>query len=225
MAVSGSTDFSIDAAEVIQEAYERCGLQEVTGKDLRTAIRSMNLLMSEWANRGLNLWTIQLGTQSTTASDADYTLATNIVDVLEVVLRDANSLDTNLGRVSRADYHMLPNKSTEGRPSQFYFERTTTPTLFLYPTPDLSTYTVRYYYLKRLDDLDLATDDPNVSFRFLPCLVAGMAYYLAMKKAPQLVQQNKLIYEDELKRALDEDGQRTSTFITPQSFYPNGSGA
>ena len=148
MAVSGSTDFSIDAAEVIQEAYERCGLQEVTGKDLRTAIRSMNLLMSEWANRGLNLWTIQLGTQTTTAADADYSLDANIVDVLEVVLRDSNSLDTSLARVSRSDYHMLPNKAASGRPSQFYFERTTTPTLFLYPTPDLSTYSVRYYYMK-----------------------------------------------------------------------------
>ena len=221
MAVSGSTDFSIDAAEVIQEAYERCGLQEVTGKDLRAAIRSMNLLMSEWANRGLNLWTIQLGTQATTASDFDYTLDTNIVDVLEVVLRDANNLDTNLGRVSRADYHMLPNKSTEGRPSQFYFERTTTPTLFLYPTPDLSTYSVRYYYLKRLDDIDLPTDDPNVSFRFLPCLVAGMAYYLAMKKAPEKIQLLKAVYDEEFERARQEDRERSSFSAVPGRGYFN----
>jgi len=183
MAVSGSTDFNIDAAEVIQEAYERCGLQEVTGKDLRTAVRSMNLLFAEWANRGLNLWTVTLGTQSTTASDNDYSLATNIIDVLEVSLRDSNNIDQSLTRISRSDYHLLPNKSSEGKPAQFYFERTTTPTLFLYPTPDLSTYTVRYYFLKRLDDIDLPSDDPNVSFRFLPCLVAGLAYY-SYEKSP-----------------------------------------
>ena len=221
MAVSGSTDFSIDAAEVIQEAYERCGLLEVTGKDLRTAIRSMNLLMSEWANRGLNLWTIQVGTQTTTAADADYSLDANIVDVLEVVLRDSNSLDTSLARVSRSDYHMLPNKAASGRPSQFYFERTTTPTLFLYPTPDLSTYSVRYYHMKRLDDIDLATDDPNVSFRFLPCLVAGMAYYLAMKKAPDKIQLLKAVYDEEFERARQEDRERSSYRAVPGRGYFN----
>ena len=111
MAVSGSTDFNLEAAEVIQEAYERCGLQETSGKDLRTAIRSMNLLMAEWANRGLNLWTVTLGTQSTTASDKDYSLDANIIDILEVSLRDSNSLDTSLTRISRADYEMLPNNA------------------------------------------------------------------------------------------------------------------
>jgi len=221
MAVSGSTDFNIDAAEVIQEAYERCGLQEITGKDLRTAVRSMNLLMAEWANRGLNLWTIQLGTQAMTASDPDYSLDTNIIDLLEVSIRDSNNLDTSLARLSRADYHMLPNKSTTGKPSQFYFERTTTPTLFMYPTPDLSTYTVRYYFLKRLDDIDLATDDPNVSFRFLPCLVAGMAYYLAMKKAPEKIQLLKAVYDEEFERARIEDRDRASFSAIPSRGYLN----
>tara|TARA_R110000787_G_scaffold237443_1_gene343858 strand:+ start:101 stop:766 length:666 start_codon:yes stop_codon:yes gene_type:complete len=221
MAVSGSTDFNIDAAEVIQEAYERCGLQEVTGKDLRSAIRSMNLLMAEWANRGLNLWTIQLGTQATTASTSSYSLATNIVDLLEVVVRDSNNVDTTLSRISRADYQMLPTKSSEGKPSQFYFERTTTPTLFMYPTPDLSSYTVRYYHLKRLDDIDLATDDPNVSFRFLPCLVAGMAYYLAMKKAPEKVQLLKAVYDEEFERARSEDRDRASFSAVPSRSYFN----
>ena len=221
MAVSGSTDFNIDAAEVIQEAYERCGLQEITGKDLRTAVRSMNLLMAEWANRGLNLWTIQLGTQAMTASDPDYSLDTDIIDLLEVSIRDSNNLDTSLARLSRVDYHMLPNKSTTGKPSQFYFERTTTPTLFMYPTPDLSTYTVRYYFLKRLDDIDLATDDPNVSFRFLPCLVAGMAYYLAMKKAPEKIQLLKAVYDEEFERARIEDRDRASFSAIPSRGYLN----
>ena len=187
MAVSGSTDFNLDADEVIREAYERCGIQQISGKDLRTAIRSMNLLMAEWANRGLNLWTVTLGTQSTTASDKDYSLDANVIDILEASVRDSNNDDVTLSRISRADYEMLPSKDSEGKPSQFYLERTKTPTLYVYPTPDVSTYTIRYYYLKRLDDIDLPTHDPNVPFRFLPCLSAGMAYYLAMKKAPQMM--------------------------------------
>ena len=219
MAVSGSTDFNLEAAEVIQEAYERCGLQEISGKDLRTAVRTMNILMSEWANRGLNLWTVSLGTQSTTASDNDYDLDTNIIDILEVNLRDANNLDTTLTRISRADYHMLPNKSSEGKPSQFYFERTTTPTLFLYPTPDLSTYSVRYYFLKRLDDIDLPSENANVPFRFLPCLVAGLAYYISMKKAPDRIQILKSVYEEEFQRASDEDEDRVPLKLTPDIKY------
>ena len=221
MAVSGSTDFNLDAAEVIQEAYERCGLQETSGKDLRTAVRSMNLLMAEWANRGLNLWTVTLGTQSTTASDKDYALNANIVDVLEVSIRDADDTDVTLSRISRADYEMLPSKDSEGKPSQFYFERTTTPTLYVYPTPDLSTYTIRYYYLKRLDDIDVPTDDPNVPFRFLPCLSAGMAYYIAMKKAPQMMPNLKQVYEEEFKRAMDEDRDRASFSAVPGRSYFN----
>ena len=118
MAVSGSTDFNLEAAEVIQEAYERCGLQEISGKDLRSAVRTMNVLMSEWANRGLNLWTVTLGTQSTTASDSDYDLDTNIIDILEVNLRDANNLDTTLTRISRADITcFLINHQRENRHS------------------------------------------------------------------------------------------------------------
>jgi hypothetical protein len=221
MAVSGSTDFNLDAAEVIQEAYERCGLQDTSGKDLRTAVRSMNLLMAEWANRGLNLWTVTLGTQSTTASDKDYALNANIVDVLEVSVRDADDTDVTLSRISRADYEMLPSKDSEGKPSQFYFERTTTPTLYVYPTPDLSTYTIRYYYLKRLDDIDVPTDDPNVPFRFLPCLTAGMAYYIAMKKAPQMMPNLKQVYEEEFKRAMDEDRDRASFSAVPGRSYFN----
>jgi hypothetical protein len=221
MAVSGSTDFSLDADEVIREAYERCGIQQISGKDLRTAIRSMNLLMAEWANRGLNLWTVTLGTQSTTASDKDYALNANIVDVLEVSIRDADDTDVTLSRISRADYEMLPSKDSEGKPSQFYFERTTTPTLYVYPTPDLSTYTIRYYYLKRLDDIDVPTDDPNVPFRFLPCLSAGMAYYIAMKKAPQMMPNLKQVYEEEFKRAMDEDRDRASFSAVPGRSYFN----
>ena len=221
MSVSGSTDFSLDADEVIREAYERCGIQQISGKDLRTAIRSMNLLMAEWANRGLNLWTVTLGTQSTTASDKDYSLSKAVIDILEASVRDSNDDDVTLSRISRADYEMLPSKDSEGKPSQFYLERTKTPTLYVYPTPDVSTYTIRYYYLKRLDDIDLPTHDPNVPFRFLPCLSAGMAYYLAMKKAPQMMPHLKQIYEEEFKRAMDEDRDRASFSAVPGRAYFN----
>ena len=214
MAVSGSTDFNLEAAEVIQEAYERCGLQEISGKDLRTAVRTMNILMSEWANRGLNLWTVSLGTQSTTASDSDYDLDTNIIDILEVNLRDANNLDTTLTRISRADYHMLPNKSSEGKPSQFYFERTTTPTLFLYPAADAA-YTVVYYAMLRMKDSGDYTNNNEIPFSFLPCLTAGLAYYLALKYAPDRTQVLKILYEEEFKRAADTNRGNVSSHFVP----------
>ena len=116
---------------------------------------------------------------------------------------------------------MLPSKDSEGKPSQFYLERTTTPTLYVYPTPDVSTYTIRYYYLKRLDDIDAPTDDPNVPFRFLPCLTAGMAYYIAMKRAPQMMPHLKQVYEEEFKRAMDEDRDRASFSTVPGRSYFN----
>ena len=118
---------------------------------------------------------------------------------------------------------LLPNKLATGQPSQYYVDRQTTPQIFLYQAPDLNTYTtLKFYAINRIQDAGIYTNEADVVFRFLPCMVAGLAYYLAMKNAPQLVQQNKLIYEDQLKRALDEDGQRASTYITPQSFYPQG---
>ena len=221
MAYSGTRTFNLSIEEIIEEAYERCGLEVRSGYDLKSARRSMNLMFSDWANRGLNLWTITLATQATTASDKDYSLDTNIIDLLEVSLRDSNNVDTTLSRISRADYEMLPDKSSEGKPSQFYFERTTTPTLFLYPTPDLSTYTVRYYFLKRLDDIDEPSNNANVPFRFLPCLTAGMAYYLAMKKAPEKVPLLKAAYDEEFKRAMDEDRDRASFSAVPGRTYFN----
>ena len=134
-----------------------------------------------------------------------------------------NTQDVALTKMDRSAYSALPNKLALGQPSQYYVDRATTPKIYLYQAPDLNTYTtLKYYVIKRIEDAGAYTDDPDVVYRFLPCMVAGLAYYLAMKKAPQLVQQNKLIYEDQIKRALDEDGQRASTYITPQNFYPNG---
>ena len=230
MATSGTTSFNLNIDEVIDEGYERCGLTTNAGYDLRSARRSLDLLFAEWGNRGIHLWKVALNENALVSGQAEYSVASNVSDVLEAFVsstaaasNDANTQDVSLSKIDRSTYAALPNKLATGQPSQYYVERVTTPKIYLYQAPDLNTYTtLKYYVIKRIEDAGAYTNDADVAYRFLPCMCAGLAYYLAMKKAPQLVQQNKLIYEDELKRALDEDGQRTSTFITPQSFYPQG---
>ena len=164
------------------------------------------------------------------SGQAEYSVQSNVSDVLEAFIsstaassNNANTQDVSLTKIDRSAYAALPNKLALGQPSQYFVERETTPKIYLYQAPDLNTYTtLKYYVIKRIEDAGVYTNEADVVFRFLPCMVSGLAYYLAMKNSPQLVQQNKLIYEDQLKRALDEDGQRTSTYITPQSFYPTG---
>mgnify|MGYP001363121836 CR=1 FL=1 len=230
MATSGTTAFNLNIDEVIDEGYERCGLSTNSGYDLRSARRSLDLLFAEWGNRGIHLWKVALNENALVSGQAAYSVASNVSDVLEAFVSttaaasdNANTQDVALSKIDRSAYSALPNKLATGQPSQYYVERLTTPKIYLYQTPDLNTYTtLKYYVIKRIEDAGSYTNDSDVVYRFLPCMCAGLAYYLAMKKAPQLVQQNKLIYEDQLKRALDEDGQRASTFIAPQSFYPNG---
>ena len=161
-----------------------------------------------------NPWDIEKGSSGSSAGPGSATAAgANTV----------NTQDVSLTKIDRSAYAALPNKLALGQPSQYYVDRQEIPKIYLYQAPNLNTYTVlKYYVIKRIQDAGAYTNDADVVFRFLPCMVAGLAYYLAMKNAPTLVQQNKLIYEDQLKRALDEDGQRASTYITPQSFYPNG---
>jgi len=226
MATSGTTSFDLDIDEIISEGYERCGISTNSGYDLKSARRSLNLLFAEWGNRGIHLWKVKLNTLALVNGTAEYATASNVNDVLEAFIStSANNTgtrtDVSLTKIDRSTYAALPNKGSTGQPSQYYVKRETTPKIFLYITPDASTYThLKYYSVNRIEDAGAYTNEADVAYRFLPCMCAGLGYYLAMKKAPQLVQQNKLIYEDELKRALDEDGQRTSTFITPQSFYP-----
>ena len=230
MATSGTTSFNLNIDEVIDEGYERCGLSTNAGYDLRSARRSLDLLFAEWGNRGIHLWKVDLHEATLVSGQAEYSVATDVSDILEAFVSstaasadNANTQDVSLTKIDRSAYAALPNKLALGQPSQYYVERLTTPKIYLYQAPDLNTYTtLKYYVIKRIEDAGAYTNDADVPYRFLPCMCAGLSYYLAMKKAPQLVQQNKLIYEDELKRALDEDGQRTSTYITPQSFYPNG---
>ena len=230
MATSGTTAFDLSIEEIIQEAYERCGMVTTSGHSLRSARTSLNLLFAEWANRGIHLWKVSLNENQLVSGQAEYAVDGNVSDVLEAFIsttgagaNTVNTQDVALSKIDRSAYSALPNKLAVGQPSQYYVDRQEIPKIYLYQAPDLNTYTyLKYYVIKRIEDAGAYTDDADIVFRFLPCMVAGLAYYLAMKNSPELVQQNKLIYEDQLKRALDEDGQRASTFITPQSFYPNG---
>jgi len=224
---TASFDLSID--DIAEEAFERCGLQVRSGYDLKTARRSLNLMLAEWANRGLNLWTIQLqektlpqNTTSLTGSDlfgSGANAAQEIIDITDVVITDSSNNDYSATSISRSTYFNYTVKTTSGRPSQYYFERTINPRLYLYPAAD-TTYTLKYYALLRMKDSGAYTNNNEIPFRFLPCLTAGLAYYIAMKKAPDRIQLLKQIYEDEFQRAADQDGERTSLFLTPKTYLP-----
>jgi hypothetical protein len=218
MATSSSRDFDLDVAEIIEEAYERCGLEMRTGYDAKTARRSLNLMFADWANRGLNMWTVNQATVSVTSGTATYSLASDYVDLLEVVLRNSNSVDFTLTQMSRGEYLTSPNKGTTGQPSQYFFDRQVTPTITLWATPDAS-YTLVYYYVRRIQDADTLVNTTDAPFRFLPCMVAGLAYYLAIKKAPDRIQILKTLYEEEFQRAAAEDANSTPLKLTPSISY------
>jgi len=218
MATSGSRDFELDVADIIEEAYERCGIEVRTGYDAKTARRSLNLMFAEWANRGLNLWTIQQATLTLTKGQAQETLTPDVVDLLEVVLR-RDGTDFELSRVSRGEYLTIPNKTTEARPSQYYFDRKIDPVINIWATPENSTDQIVYYYVRRIEDADTLTNTTDMPFRFYPCMVAGLAYYLAMKRAPDRIQLLKSVYEEEFQRASDEDEDRTPLKLQPSIQY------
>ena len=219
MTVSGSTDFELDVAEYIEEAFERCGLEVRTGYDLKTAKRSLNLLFADWANRGLNQWTIAQRTQTVTKSDNDYDLGTDVIDVLSMVIR-RDGTDLSMDRISRDEYLSIPNKTTESRPTQFFIDRQLTPKIKIWPTPENSTDVLIFDCLTRIDDADTFTNTVEVPFRFYPCLAAGLAYYISIKKAPDRIQLLKAIYDEEFDRAQAEDRDRASFNISPNlSFY------
>jgi hypothetical protein len=218
MATSGSTNFDLNVAEIIEEAYERCGIEARTGYDFKSARRSMNLMFAEWANRGINLWTVKQGTQALTSGTATYTFTADYTDLLEVVLRRSGT-DYELGRMSRGEYLTLPNKTSTGRPSQYFFDRQTLPQITLWATPDSSTDTLVYYYIKRIQDVDTLVNTADAPFRFLPCMISGLAYYVAMKKAPERVQLLKAVYEEEFQRAAAEDEDRVPLKLQPSIQY------
>ena len=240
--------FAVD--EIIGEAYERIGLQSVSGFQLKTARRSLNVMFQEWGNRGLHYWevgdtNIDLiegqaeytfyrgsgdGTSSVTVGGTSGTSTYGIADVLEATYRtgrtETTQADSALTKIDRATYSALANKLSKGTPSQYWVQRfVDKTTVTVYPTANSTAASkdLHIYYVKRIQDADATyTDASDVPYRFVPCMCSGLAFYLAQKFNPQLVQQMKLLYEDELKRALSEDGSSSSTYITPESYYPSG---
>ena len=219
MATSSSRDFDLDVGELIEEAYERCGLEMRTGYDAKTARRSLNLMFADWANRGLNLWTVKQATVSVSSGTASYTLLdATVVDLLEVVLRNSSGTDFTLTQMSRSEYLRIPNKTSTGQPSQYFFDRQVTPTITLWSTPDDS-YTLVFYYVRRIEDADALVNTTDAPFRFLPCMAAGLAYYIAIKRAPDRIQILKAIYEEEFQSAAAEDASSTPLKLTPNISY------
>ena len=228
MATSGTTSFDLSIDEIVEEAYERIGMRINSGYDIKSARRSLNILFSEWGNRGVHLWKVELDQVALVQGQANYTVNTDVSDILEAYISSTSGTpgtttnDLSLSKIDRSTYAALPNKGTQGQPSQYYVDRQTTPVIYLYQTPDLSTYTyLKYYVIKRIEDSGAYTNTADVAYRFIPCMCAGLAYYLAIKRSPQRAELLKLAYEDEMKRALDEDGSRTSLYISPQSYFPN----
>jgi len=218
MATSSSTNFELAVDDYVEEAFERCGIEARTGYHLKTAKRSLNLLLAEWANRGLNQWTIEQKTQALTADDGEYSLGTDVIDILSMVLR-RSSTDYNVTRVSRSEFLSIPNKTTTGRPTQYFLDRQITPNLKIWPAPENSTDVLYYDALTRMQDADTMQNTLEVPFRFYPCLTAGLAYYLSIKIAPDRIQLLKSIYEEEFDRAAAEDRDRSSFTITPTLDY------
>ena len=236
---SGTTTFDKTFAidEIIEEAYERIGMQGVSGNQLRMARRSLNIMFQEWGNRGLHYWEVANNSITLVDGQATYTMfrstddgtssATAVYgvdDILEAVYRNSSSVDTPLTKINRSTYQGLSNKTSEGTPSQYFVQRfidKVTITLYLTPGSTEAGNTINYYYVKRIQDVGNYTNATDVPYRFVPCMASGLAYYLSQKFKPELTQNMKLLYEDELQRALAEDGSSSSSYITPKTYYPN----
>jgi hypothetical protein len=215
MATSGTTAFELDVSDVIEEAYERIGIEVRTGYQAKTARRSLNLLLQHLSNKQINLWKLVLTSQALVQGTTSYTLASDITDVQDVVLRRSSS-DTHMNRLSRAEYQNRPNKTTQGRPSQYWLERLSTPILHIYLTPENSTDTVRFYAMERIEDISTSQNTIDIPSRFAPSITSGLTYQLAIKFKPELIQPMKLIYDEELNAALDEDRERVPFKVLPK---------
>lgn len=221
MATSGTTDFNLSIDDIVEEAFERCGMQVTNGYQLNSARRSLNLLFLDWANRGLNLWTIEQATYNLTAGVNEFSLAADTVNVLSAVIRDYSqspSTDITIDRISREEYLNVPDKTTQARPAQFYVQRTNIPKVFLYPAADMN-YGFVYYRIRRIQDAGIYTNTTDVNFRFLPCLASGLAYQISLKYAPERAVLLKQIYEEDFLRAATEDRDTASVSFVPQLDY------
>ena len=234
--------FAID--EIVEESFERIGLQNVAGYQLKSARRSLNILFQEWGNRGIHYWEVDETNLDLIEGQSDYdffrssddgTSATTtpsngiygMSDVLEAQLRSNRTQTTQAGspmtKVDRSTYAAFSNKLSKGTPNQYWVERFIDKVrIHVYPTPDSTNASkdMHFYFIKRIQDVGDYTNATDVPFRFVPCMISGLAYYLSQKYRPELIQAMKLVYEDELARALAEDGSASSTYITPKAYYP-----
>lgn len=227
MTTSGTAVFNLDLSELIEEAFERVGSELRTGYDLRTARRSLNLLFADWANRGINMWTIEQGSIPLVPGTATYDLPADTVDLLEHTIRTnpgstSNQADLTITRISVSTYATIPNKLQQARPIQLYIDRQLTPTVTVWPVPDNSqAYTLVYWRLRRIQDAGDGVNTMDVPFRFVPCLVAGLAYYLAMKvpgameRLPVLKEQ----YDEAWYLASTEDREKATDRLVPRQFF------
>ena len=239
MATSGTTTFetSFSIDEVIEEAYERIGQQPMSGQEMKSARRSLNIMFQEWANRGLHYWEVKNNSITLVNGQSVYTMfrSTNdgtssatavygVDDILEMSYRNSSSVDFPLTKINRSQYQSLSNKTDTGTPTQYFVQRfidRVTVTLYLTPGSTEAGNFINYYYVSRIQDAGAYTNESDVPYRFVPCMVSGLAFYLSQKFAPQRTQEMKLLYEDELQRALQEDGSSSSSYISPKVYYPS----
>jgi len=225
MTTSGTTAFDMDFTEIAEEAWERAGREMRSGYDLRTARRSMNLMTIEWQNRGINLWTIEEGTVTLTKGTSQYTLPADTIDLIEQVIRTnsgntSTQSDLTLNRIGVSTFASIPNKLTDGRPIQMWIDRQRdAPVINLWPVPDKNdTYVIRYWRIRRIQDAGSGVQTADMNYRFLPCLVAGLAYNIALK-VPELmdrVPMLKTVYEEAFALAAAEDREKTSDYYRPR---------
>ena len=239
---SGEAEFNPQIDEIIEEAFERTGVQGTrTGYQLKSARRSLNIMFQEWANRGVHLWKVKLAKVPLVEGQAEYNFASDsenfpqdIDSVLEAYYRNNSDAtapqDIALTKIDRSAYSATPNKLAKGTPSQYYVERKLNPSIFLYTTPSSSVSSTTtpsnfqfcFYYLAKIQDAGSYNFTTDIVNRFYPCMMSGLAYYLSQKYSPAMSQELERRYESELLRALDADNQGTSTFISPQTFYGDG---
>jgi hypothetical protein len=231
---SGTSAFNLDLNDIIEEAFERCGVEVRTGYEHRTARRSLNLLTIEWANRGINLWTIEQGSIPLVQGQIVYTLPVDTIDLLDQVVRTqtgVNQTDINISRISVSTYATIPNKNTQGRPIQVWIDRQSgateptgvaAPEIYVWPTPDQSNfYTFVYWRLRRIQDAGTGTSTQDIPFRMLTCLVAGLAYYLSLKvpEAANRIEMLKMAYEEQWLLASSEDREKASLRLAPREMF------
>ena len=239
MTTSGTNAFNLDLNDIIEEAFERCGVEVRTGYEHRTARRSLNLLTIEWANRGINLWTIEQGSIPMVQGTITYSLPVDTIDLLDQVIRTqtgVNQTDINISRISVSTYATIPNKNAQGRPIQVWVNRQSgatepvtgvaNPQINVWPTPDQGTladpyYTFVYWRLRRIQDAGSGASTQDIPFRMLNCLVAGLAYYLSLKipEAANRIEMLKMAYEEQWLLASSEDREKASLRLAPRELF------